>query len=235
MSIVNKAFKGAIWLSFLRGSGQIVSWLTTIIVARILSPSDYGLMDMATILTGYVVLFSSLGLGLSIIYGIIKSVKGKIEVQSEINVGTTFSVYFPATGVKAEVDYDDYSIELQNGNKTILIIDDEPMIREMSSDMLSTLGYKVLVSNNGNDGIKLFQENPDNIDLVILDLLMPEMNGKACFTKLREIKNDVKVIISSGVADLSKRKELEKLGVTGYLEKPFSLKTIADSLNKIFN
>jgi PST family polysaccharide transporter len=67
MSIVDKAFKGAIWLTLFRGSGQIFSWLTTIIVARILSPSDYGLMDMATILTGYVVLFSSLGLGMAII------------------------------------------------------------------------------------------------------------------------------------------------------------------------
>jgi len=175
------------------------------------------------------------GLGLSIIYGIIKSVKGKIEVQSEINEGTTFNVYFPATGVKAEEDFDDFSIEFQNGNKTILIIDDEPMIREMSSDMLSTIGYKVLVSDNGKDGIKLFGESPDSIDLVLLDLLMPEMNGITCFNKLREIKEDVKVIISSGVADLAKRKELEDLGVVGYLEKPFSLKTIADHLNKIFN
>jgi len=175
------------------------------------------------------------GLGLSIIYGIIKSIKGKIEVQSEINSGTTFNVYFPATGVKAEEEFEDFAIEFQDGNKTILIIDDEPMIRDMSSDMLNTIGYKVLVSDNGTDGIKLFQEKRDNIDLVLLDLLMPEMNGITCFKKLREIKDDVKVIISSGVSDLAKRKELEELGIVGYLEKPFSLKTIADYLKKIFN
>jgi len=174
------------------------------------------------------------GLGLSIIYGIIKSVKGKIEVQSEINEGTTFSVYFPATGKKAEQDFDDYSIEIQDGNKTILIIDDEPMIREMSSDMLSTIGYNVLVSENGADGIKLFEENSAKIDLVLLDLLMPEMNGIACFKKLKEIKDNVKVVISSGLADLTKRKELEEMGIVGYLEKPFSLKTIADYLKKLF-
>jgi PAS domain S-box-containing protein len=173
------------------------------------------------------------GLGLSIIYGIIKSVKGKIEVQSELNNGTTFSVYFPATGKKAEEDFNDYSIKIQDGNKTILIIDDEPMIREMSRDMLSTIGYNVLVSENGTEGIKQFEENFNKIDLVLLDLLMPEMNGITCFKKLKEIKNDVKVIISSGVADLTKRKELEKIGVSGYLEKPFSLKTIADYLQKV--
>ncbi len=175
------------------------------------------------------------GLGLSIIYGIIKSVKGKIEVQSELNAGTTFSIYFPATGKKAEQDFDDYQIEIQDGSRTILIIDDEPMIREMSSDMLSTIGYNVLVSENGADGIKLFKENSANIDLILLDLLMPEMNGITCFKKLKEIKDNVKVIISSGVADLTKRKELEDMGVAGYLEKPFSLKTIADYLKKIFN
>jgi signal transduction histidine kinase len=175
------------------------------------------------------------GLGLSIIYGIIKSVKGKIEVQSEINVGTTFSVYFPATGKKAEEDFSDYSIEIQGGNKTILIIDDEPMIREMSRDMLSTIGYNVLVSENGADGLKLFEEKSNTVDLVLLDLLMPEMNGITCFKKLKEIKDDVKVVISSGVADLTKRNELEEIGVTGYLEKPFSLKTIADYLKKTLN
>ena len=173
------------------------------------------------------------GLGLSIIYGIIKSIKGKIEVQSELNVGTTFTVYFPATGKKAEEDFNDYSIDIQDNNKTILIIDDEQMIREMSSDMLSTIGYNVLVSDNGNDGLKIFEDNSDKIDLVLLDLLMPEMNGITCFKKLTEIKSDVKVIISSGIADLTKRKELEELGVAGYLEKPFSLKTIAEYLKKI--
>jgi CheY-like chemotaxis protein len=175
------------------------------------------------------------GLGLSIIYGIIKSVNGKIEVQSELNVGTTFNIYFPATGKKAEEDYNDFSIEIQDHNKTILIIDDEPMIREMSSDMLSTIGYNVLVSDNGSDGIKIYKDNFENIDLVLLDLLMPEMNGVTCYKKLTEIKSDVKVIISSGIADLNKRKELEALGVAGYLEKPFSLKTIAEYLKKILD
>lgn len=175
------------------------------------------------------------GLGLSIIYGIIKSVNGKIEVQSELNVGTTFNVYFPATGKKAIEDFNDFSIEIQDHNKTILIIDDEPMIREMSSDMLSTIGYNVLVSDNGINGIKIFEENSESIDLVLLDLLMPEMNGITCYKKLTEIKSDVKVIISSGIADLNKRKELEVLGVAGYLEKPFSLKTIAEYLKKILD
>lgn len=175
------------------------------------------------------------GLGLSIIYGIVKSIKGKIEVQSEPNLGTTFNIYFPATGKKAEQEFDDYSIEIQDGDKTILIIDDEPMIREMSSDMLSTLGYNVMVSQNGTDGISMFRENAEKIDLVLLDLLMPEMNGLTCFKRLQEIKSDVKVVISSGMADLAKIQELEKMGVTGYLEKPFSLKIIADFLKNIFN
>jgi PAS domain S-box-containing protein len=173
------------------------------------------------------------GLGLSIIYGIIKSINGKIEVQSELNVGTTFTAYLPATGKKVEEEFKDYSIEIQDGNKSILIIDDEPMVREMSRDMLNTIGYTVFVSDNGADGLKIFEDNSETIDLILLDLLMPEMNGITCFKKLKEIKNDVKVIISSGVADLNKRKELQEIGVAGYLEKPYSLKTIAESLKDL--
>lgn len=173
------------------------------------------------------------GLGLSIIYGIINNIKGKIEVHSKIGSGTTFCVYFPGTEIISDNGMSDFKIESSDKEKTILIIDDEPMIREMSRDMLTTLGYDILVANSGIDGIRLFKDNFKEIDLVLLDLLMPEMNGVTCFKKLKEINNQVKVIITSGLGELEQKKNLKELGIRGYLEKPYSLKIVAETIERV--
>jgi len=175
------------------------------------------------------------GLGLSIIYGIVKNVNGKIEVQSKLGEGTTFSIYLPASDKDLDEVSADINVDIGDKNKTILIVDDEAMIREMARDMLTTIGYKVYVCDNGNDGIELFKEKFNEIDLVLLDLIMPKMNGVTTYEKLKDIKENIKVIISSGVGDLDKKKELHNLGVTGFLEKPYSLKSMSDSIDRILS
>ncbi len=170
------------------------------------------------------------GLGLSIVYGIINSVNGKIEVKSKIGSGTTFLICFPATESKSDETLLDFQTNFDDKDQTILLIDDEPIIRDMSRDMLTTIGYNVILSDNGAEGIRIFKEQSKKIDLIILDILMPEMNGVTCFKKLKEINKNVKVIISSGANELEKKQKLKELGIVGYLEKPYSLKEIADTI-----
>ncbi len=173
------------------------------------------------------------GLGLSIIYGIINSLNGKIEVQSELNKGTTFYVTLPATDVIENDSNSDIQLEPAKTDATILVVDDEQMILEMARDMLTSLGYGVMQASNGQEGIECYKKNSDKIDIVLLDLIMPKMNGVVCVEKMKEINPDVNIIITSGIGDLSKKKEIEKLSIRAFLEKPFSLKAMSDTINQI--
>jgi len=110
--------------------------------------------------------------------------------------------------------------------KTILVIDDEEMIRDIAHDLLNHLGYNILLAADGEQAIELFTQKHDSIDLVIVDLIMPRMNGMICLQKLKEINKEVPVIMASGFPDLSKKRLVLEMGARGYLEKPYSLKTL---------
>jgi len=94
---------------------------------------------------------------------------------------------------------------------------------------------EVLSAGNGLEGLQVFKENKNEIDVILLDLLMPKMSGKVCYENMKQIDPDVKVVITSGIGELEKKKELEKLGITAYLEKPYSLENITKKLNQILN
>lgn len=173
------------------------------------------------------------GLGLSIIYGIINNLNGRIDVESEVNKGTTFTIYLPATDEKILQIPEDNHIEKAQNDATILVVDDERMILEMANDMLSSLGYNVMMAQNGEECLQLYRDNPDKIDLILLDLIMPRMNGVTCVEKLKSINSEVNVIITSGIGDLEKKKEIDKLDIRAFLEKPFSLKTMSAKIRQI--
>lgn len=173
------------------------------------------------------------GLGLSIVYGIVNNIHGKIIVQSSVNVGTTFTIYFPATESKLQKEKSDYHIRRIGEGKSVLIVDDENLIRDMAKDMLEALGYRVHLAGNGLEGIQVYKDNKDSLDLVILDLIMPEMSGTTCVQKLKKINPDVKIIVTSGASDLENILSLEKIGISAFLPKPYTLKSMAHILEKI--
>ena len=173
------------------------------------------------------------GLGLSMVYGLVTSVNGEIEVRSIPNVETTFTVYLPATEPIIEIKSEEFKSRSIGKGCTVLVIDDEPMILDMAQDMLESLDFKVLSAINGLKGLEIFKEKKNQIDVILLDLLMPEMSGKACFENLRKIDPMIKVIITSGIGELEKKKELEKMGATAYLEKPYSLEAITNKLSDV--
>jgi signal transduction histidine kinase/CheY-like chemotaxis protein len=175
------------------------------------------------------------GLGLSMVYGIVNSVSGRIEVRSKAKSGTVFTIYLPATKVEKKLRTSEYKIEPFGEGKTILVVDDEDMIREMASDMLNLLGFKVHLASSGVEGLDLYKRHKDQIDVVLLDLLMPEMNGTACFENLKQVDPEVKVIIATGIGEFEKKKELEEKGIKGYLGKPYRLENIAQKLMDILN
>jgi CheY-like chemotaxis protein len=175
------------------------------------------------------------GLGLASAYGIIKNHGGVITVYSEKGKGTTFNIYLP-TSLK-EVRQDDALSKdtLFVGKETILFVDDEEMIVSVGKDMLESIGYKVLTANSGKIAVEKYETNKENIDLVILDLIMPDMGGEATFVKLRDINPDVKVLLSSGYSINGQATNMLKQGCRGFVQKPYSIKELSARIREILD
>lgn len=173
------------------------------------------------------------GLGLYIVHSIITNHGGYINLYSEPGSGTRFNIYIPVTGDLKE-DEETQGIDDIRGNETILIIDDEPNIRDLCKDMLEPLGYNVISAEDGNHGIRVFKEMNDQIALVILDMIMPKMAGNEVFQILRTIKPDVKVILCSGYSHngFTGIDRLIKEGAMGFIQKPFTKQTLGQTIRK---
>ena len=166
------------------------------------------------------------GLGLSMVYGIVKNHGGHITCNSEPAKGTTFEIYFPVIEeIPADhLDQEDDSDDVPHGVETILLVDDEDYLRELGYQMLSRFGYSVLTAPDGETALEIFQENNHDIALIIMDLIMPGMGGKACIQKMLKLDPNTKVIIASGYSVDSLTKEKLDSMAKGYISKPFELK-----------
>lgn len=119
--------------------------------------------------------------------------------------------------------------------KTILVIDDEEMIRDIAHDMLNHLGYDIILAADGESAIELFKKKNKSIDLVLVDLIMPKMNGMICLQKLKEINKNVPIVVASGISEVSKKRSAMEMGAQGYLEKPYSIKSLKEICLNILN
>jgi two-component system cell cycle sensor histidine kinase/response regulator CckA len=174
------------------------------------------------------------GLGLASAYGIIKNHGGFIDVNSEINKGATFNIYLPASQKEAESESELHQ-EIQRGSEAILLVDDEKMIIEVSQQMLITLGYTVFLANSGREAVEIFEQKENKIDLVILDMIMPEMGGSETFELLKEINPDIKVLLSSGYSIDGLAKTILAKGCDGFIQKPFGLKDLSQKIRKVID
>ena len=174
------------------------------------------------------------GLGLASVYGIIKNHGGIINVYSEVDEGTTFNIYLPVSFKRAQTKKE-LREEIIKGKETILIVDDEDMIIDVSKEMLENMGYKVLAAKSGKEGIKIYKENKDKIELVILDMIMPDMGGGETFGQLKKIDPKIKVLLSSGYSIHEKATRLLARGCDGFLQKPFNIKQLSQEIRKILN
>jgi CheY-like chemotaxis protein len=171
------------------------------------------------------------GLGLATVYGIVKNHNGFINVESEIGSGTTFSVYIPAVDKVAAKVQEDES-RPQGGQETILVVDDEEMIRMLVRDILEEIGYNVLSAADGIEAVELYKEKDGEIDLVILDMTMPGMGGRETFEKLKEMNPSVRAILSTGYAADERARQMLAMGVKAFVQKPYRIDDLASAVRK---
>jgi len=174
------------------------------------------------------------GLGLSTVYGIVKQSEGHIWVYSEPGIGTAFKIYLPAfqEEVQKEKDSQQEPDEL-GGNETILVVEDEYLVRELVCDTLQNSGYKIIEASNGKEALELYESNNNRIDLVLTDVIMPEMSGRKLVETLVEQYPDLKSLYMSGYTDdaIIRHGVLEP-GMN-YIQKPFSPRALLEKINEV--
>ncbi|MDX8388311.1 MAG: PAS domain S-box protein [Ghiorsea sp.] len=181
--------------------------------------------------------FTGRGLGMSAVVGIVSGHEGVIKLETKEHVGTTFTIGFPIIEpdnfvAEAVVNTDRAVSEGLMG--TMLVIDDEEDIRELTQVLLEDLGCDVLLAANGLEGVTLFKEHVQDIKGVVLDMTMPGMNGKECFEALQKINPEVKVILISGYAEEEVMKGFENGGVAGFIKKPFMVDEFEKQAVRLF-
>ena len=174
------------------------------------------------------------GLGLSSTYGIIKNHKGFIRVYSEKGHGTTFNISLPASNVK-DLKGPDVKTELIRGRETILLVDDEEAPIRVEEMMLKELGYTVMTAKSGKEALAYYKENRGGLDLVALDMVMPEMSGRDTYDELKKIDPDVKVLLVSGYSLNKQVEELLEKGCNGFMQKPFDIVQLSHKLREVLD
>jgi len=174
------------------------------------------------------------GLGLASSYGIIKGHGGYIDVESQKNQGTTFNIYLPASDLPIEKHVETPAI-LTMGRETILLVDDEGIILETIVEILKRMGYTVFTAKSGTEAVQLYSKNWDKINLVILDMIMPDMGGGEVFDAIINMNKDAKVLLSSGYSLDGQARAIMARGCSGFIQKPFNVKSLSQKIRTILD
>ncbi|RMH76253.1 MAG: response regulator, partial [Calditrichaeota bacterium] len=173
------------------------------------------------------------GLGLSMVYGVVKNHGGFIELDSVVNRGTTFRIYLPASELP-EAKSVEQAPRMTAGQGTVLVVDDEEVVRGFLQDVLQRAGYKILTAADGEEALEVFAEHEEEIDLIILDMIMPKKGGEETLKELRERNTTVRVLIATGYVQKIPQ-GLSELGVEGILQKPFKVKELLHRIHEILS
>ncbi len=178
------------------------------------------------------------GLGLSSVYGIVKNHQGHINISSRQGKGTTVTIYFQARDAELEKTPGQKTQvleEMQTGSETILVVDNEQMIIDVSQKLLETLGYEVLTALGGKSALEIYEREKEAIDLIILDIVMPDMGGDEVYPILKSMNPEVKVLISSGYSISGVATKLLSQGCSGFIQKPFNLKLLSHKVREVLD
>lgn len=174
------------------------------------------------------------GLGLSTVIGIVKSHGGFVNVYSEVGRGTQFKVYLPAAqGI--QIESTPQLEPLAGKEELILVVDDEPAIQEITRALLETHNYKTLVASDGIEAIALYAQNRDKISAVLMDIMLPSLDGLTAIRTLQKINPSVKIVATSGLASSSKLAQASTTNLSGFISKPYTVKELLLTLQKVLN
>jgi PAS domain S-box-containing protein len=174
------------------------------------------------------------GLGLSMVYGVVKNHNGYIDVHSEPRQGSIFNIYLPISG-KPELERLPEQEAPRGGDETVLVVDDEESFRLFARDTLESNGYHVLLAIDGQKAIDIYNERNGIIDLVILDMVMPKMGGHETFQRIRADDPDVKVLLSTGYSQEGKAKEIIDSGIKGFIQKPYTMDALLSEVRRVLD
>jgi two-component system, cell cycle sensor histidine kinase and response regulator CckA len=175
---------------------------------------------------------SGTGLGMAAVYGTVKNHKGAIRLESELGRGTEVTIYLPASRSGAHARPDPGEVEHIYLEGRVMLVEDEPRVRKVTGEMLQLLGLEASLFADGMSAIAFYREQHDTIDLVLLDMVMPEQSGVETFAALREIDPNVPVLIMSGYSQDGDAQSLIDAGAAGFLQKPFNMTQLAAHLRR---
>ncbi len=174
------------------------------------------------------------GLGLASAYGIIRGHQGIINIYSEEGQGTTFNIFLPATE-KTAVKETVPPKGLLVGNETILFVDDEDVIIDVNREILESLGYKVVAAKSGQEALEVYRKLQGKINLIILDMIMPGMDGEATYDSLKKVNPEIRVILSSGYSKNEQARAILEKGCQAFIQKPFSISDLSMTIRQVLD
>ncbi len=174
------------------------------------------------------------GLGLAVVHGIVKNYNGAVSVDSRPGNGTTFTILVPVVAEKPVTEAEQTD-EISRGNETILFVDDEKAITDITGTMLKRLGYKTEIKNDPAEALELFRSKPHMFDLVITDMTMPHMSGIKLSKELKEIRPDIPVIVCTGHSPFIDEEKAKSLNIAAYIMKPVRMRDIAKAIRRVLD